>query len=249
MKAVFLLAGIGKRMGELTKDKPKCLIELNGKPLLEHLLEKFISNGIKDCIFIVGHKKEEIIDFVNRKFGDKINATIVYNDKFKEANNMYSMWCARDILSKGEFILCNGDIVVSKPIVKKLIDSSKKSAIMLDTLNKSKDIDSPKTIIKNEFIVDIGRHILQEKNGGYAIGLYKFGEELSAEYFSEIGKMLKDNQYDAGFHDPLRTLLGKKEVSYVSTGGLSWTDLDKPDEIPYVEGVLNKIKKEDNNQI
>lgn len=242
MKVVFLLAGIGKRMGELTKDKPKCLIKLNGKPLLEHLLEKFIANDIKDYIFITGHKKENIIEFVNNKFKNTVNVTVVYNKKFKEANNMYSMWCAKDKLDGREFILCNGDVIIGKQIVKKLLGSPKKSAIMLDTLNKAKDIDSPKTIIKNEYIIDVGRHIPIEKNGGYAMGLYKFSAELSTAYFNEIDKMLKDNNYDAGFHDPLITLFKKYNVSYVSIGRLSWTDIDKPEDIPNAEKVLNKIK-------
>jgi len=245
MKAVFLLAGIGKRMGVLTKNKPKCLIGLNGRPLLGYLLDKFIANNIKDFVLIVGYKKDEIIEFVYNVFGDKINVTIVYNKKFKEANNIYSMWCAKDILAGGEFILCNGDVVISAPIIKRLLDYPKKSAIILDTLNKTRNIDSPRTIIENERIIDLGRHIPAEKNGGYAIGIYKFGEELSTAYFSQMDKMLKDNQYNAGFHDPLRALFRKYEVAYVSTGGLSWTELDTPKDIPHLEKVLQKIKIEE----
>lgn len=247
MKVVFLLAGIGKRMGELTKDKPKCLIELNEKPLLEHLLDKFIANNIKDFVLIVGYEKDKVVDFINQKFKDKININIIYNKKFKEANNMYSMWCAKDTLKGEEFLLCNGDIVVNKEIIKNILDSPKSPAIMLDTQNKGKVIDSPKTIIKNERITDLGRHIAIENNGGYAMGMYKFDEELSEAYFKEIDRMLKNNQYDAGFHNPLIELFSKYKVSYVSTNGLSWTDLDTPEDIPRILEVLNKIKIEENN--
>ncbi|MBT6068524.1 phosphocholine cytidylyltransferase family protein [Candidatus Peregrinibacteria bacterium] len=247
MKVAFLLAGMSRRMGELTKDKPKSLVELSGAPLLGHLLERFVANGITDFVPVIGYKKEGILDFIKEKYGGQVTVTPAVNEKYNETNNMYSLYCAASLLRGKPFILCNGDTLLNKNIIKSLNELPEaESAIALDIENKDIYIDSPGTIIKDGRVFDIGRHVSAEENGGYAIGLYKFNAELSEAFFTEIEKMLEKGQYNAGFHDPLMTLFAKYPMSAHSTAGLSWTDLDTPEDIPKIEAVLSQIISEEN---
>ena len=62
--AMILAAGLGTRLGALTQDKPKALVELNGKPLLQHCIENLIANGFHRIVINVHHFGEQIIDFV-----------------------------------------------------------------------------------------------------------------------------------------------------------------------------------------
>ncbi len=63
--AMILAAGLGTRLKELTHDKPKALVEINGKPLLQHTIETLISNGFHHIVINVHHFGQQIIDFVN----------------------------------------------------------------------------------------------------------------------------------------------------------------------------------------
>ena len=244
---VLLLAGIGKRLGEITKHKNKSLIKLLDKPLIGHLLDRIVANNQKKVLIIIGHKGKGIVDYINSNYKGTFDLKIVENNKYREANNMYSVWCAKEYLQGKKFILCNGDVILNKYILKEFVKSNGKSEIMLDIKNRLSEIDSPGTIIKNNRIYDLGRHISKDDNGGYAIGLYKFNSDLSSAYFNEIEKMLKDYKYNAGFHDPLIPLFRNYEVFPASTNGLSWTDIDTKEDIPRAENLLKEITSEEKN--
>ena len=248
MKIVLLLAGRGRRLGPITEKRNKCLIRLEGKPMLGHLVERFLFNGLDEIVPIIGYDAERVLNYLTKNFGKKIKLTPIFNPKYEVANNMYSLWCARSILDGDSFVLCNGDLILNKYIIKKLINSHDDSTIMLDIQNKYKDIDSPGTLIESDRILDIGRHISIKDNGGYAIGLYKFGSALSSIYFNKVKNMLDANMYQAGFHDPLITLLKSCPVYRDSTDGLSWTDIDEKEDIPKAQGLLKTILMEENHE-
>ena len=130
---------------------------------------------------------------------------------------------------------------MNKYIIKNLLKTGDNSAIAIDDNSRSETIDSPGTLIKDGRILDLGRHIPKVKNGGYAIGLYKFGPNMSKAFFSEADRMINAKKYNAGFHDPLLPLFSSHEVLGLSTNGLSWTDLDTEEDIPYAKDLLKKI--------
>jgi len=242
-----LLAGRGRRLGSITKQNNKCLIKLFDKPLLGHIIDRLLFNNLSDIIPIVGYHSQTVINYLVDNYAELLTLSPIINPKFEETNNMYSLWCAREILDGNRFILCNGDSILNKYVIKKLINSKYDSAIVLDTKNKHKAIDSPGTIVKNGRIFDIGRHIPRKNNGGYAIGLYKYGKNLSSAYFKEVEIMLEKNMYQAGFHDPLITLFKSNFVYRVNTEGLSYTEIDTKEDILKANSVLNRILSEEND--
>ena len=76
--AMILAAGLGTRLGALTHDKPKALVALNGKPLLQHCIENLIANGFHHIVINVHHFGEQIIDFVEK---NKFDADIQISDE------------------------------------------------------------------------------------------------------------------------------------------------------------------------
>lgn len=245
MKAVFLLAGIGRRLGDLTEKKNKSLIPLHGTPLLKHLIDRFVAIGIHKIVAVVGHDKESVISHLNNMFKNKVDLEIAENNIFSETNNMYSIFRARGFLDGSNFILCNGDMVINRDIIKKLINLENMSAIAVDDFRKHERIDSPKTTVENGIITDLGRHIPIENNYGYAIGLYRFNRELSTAYFMRIEEMLAQGKINAGFHEPLMDLFKVYSVYPMSTDGRSWGDIDVPEDIAVIEQVLTAIQEEE----
>ena len=120
MKAVILLAGKGRRLGELAKIRHKSLIVLGDKPLLGHLIDGLLYCGLDEIIPIVGHNKEEVLKYLKDNYSNKITISPVINPKYKTANNMVSLWCAKHFLNNKAFILLNGDLVLNKLIIKKV---------------------------------------------------------------------------------------------------------------------------------
>ena len=122
MKAVILAAGMGSRMGKLTKDKPKTLLPFSGKTLLERQVENFLSFGISDIMIITGYK-DNAIGFNDLK---KIR-----NENFATTNMVESLFCSRQEWDQA-IIVSYGDIVYEKGVLKKLIDSQHDISVVID---------------------------------------------------------------------------------------------------------------------
>ena len=104
MKAIILAAGRGSRMKSLTDEKPKCLIELNGKPLLEWQLEALRGAGIEDIAIVTGYKKELLHRYGLKEF---------HNSLWAETQMVSSLMCANEWLQQSECVVSYSDIFMS----------------------------------------------------------------------------------------------------------------------------------------
>src|SRR5947209_17414913 len=108
-KAVVLAAGRGTRMRELTATLPKPMIEVRGKPVLQHIVEGLRDAGIRDCLIVIGYRADAAQDF----FGDgsRYNVSIQYATQTVQDGTGRVIDLARDFVGNGPFILAYGDIL------------------------------------------------------------------------------------------------------------------------------------------
>lgn len=176
MKVIILAAGRGVRLHPLTRDKPKCLVKLFGKSILEYQIECFKSCGINNIIIVRGYLDDKIT-FPNMIY--------VKNKKFRKTNMIYSLFCAETFFkNSNSLIVSYGDIIFEKRILKKLLSSKEDFSVVIDQNWKKywntrftdplSDAESLR-INKNGHITDIGKKVksMEEINGQY-IGLMKF---------------------------------------------------------------------------
>lgn len=117
MKAVILAAGEGHRMRPLTYTRPKVMLPLANKPVLEHLLGEVIQAGIKEFVFIVGYREEQVRDY----FGDggKWGVSIEYASQRRQAGTADAVRMVEGRVD-GNFLMVNGDLVFNREDIKKL---------------------------------------------------------------------------------------------------------------------------------
>jgi choline kinase len=112
MIGMVLAAGAGKRLGSLTEDLPKTLLEVDGdRTILDIALGNFRTVGLEEAVIVTGFaagRVDERLDALSERYGLKLRT--VFNPKAEEWNNAYSLWCARDEFARG-VLLANGDTV------------------------------------------------------------------------------------------------------------------------------------------
>ena len=101
MRGIILAAGRGRRMGQLTRDKPKCLLEIKGKSLLSMQIEAFKKAGVTEIGIVTGYKRERIAEYGLTEF---------YNPKWENSNMVVSLTCAEDWLKDNHCIISYSDI-------------------------------------------------------------------------------------------------------------------------------------------
>ena len=174
MNAIILAAGKGERLRPLTNDKPKCLVELFGKPLLEWQIETFQNSGITDITIVSGYKSD-LINFPE--------TTILKNEKYDSTNMVETLFYAKEKMLDST-IVSYGDIIFEKNVLNKLIQSKADFSIIVDKNwkrywemrfdNPLNDSESLK-IDTDGNITSIGKKVqkIDEIEGQY-IGLMKF---------------------------------------------------------------------------
>ena len=110
MNAIILAAGMGTRLRPLTNDRPKCLVEVNGIPMVERQIQFLKEKGIDDITLISGYKAEAL-DFLKEKYG----VDIVFNDRYDSCNNINSLYIVRDRFH--DTYVIEGDVYMDKNIL------------------------------------------------------------------------------------------------------------------------------------
>lgn len=124
MTAVILAGGLGTRMGDICKDTPKPLIEVNGKPVLQHQIETLSGEGIKDFVLVIGHMSDKVLEY----FGDgsKFGVNITY---FQEEKPLGTAGALFKLAIHDDFLLCNGDLVFDFSLSSMLAYHKEKNAL------------------------------------------------------------------------------------------------------------------------
>src|SRR5213078_163675 len=122
-KAVILAAGRGSRMRELTADVPKPMIDVRGKPVLQHIVEGLRDAGIRDCLIVVGYRADAVQNF----FGDgsRYNAAIQYTTQTVQDGTGRVVELAKNFTADAPFVLGYGDILVAAENYKGIVDLPK----------------------------------------------------------------------------------------------------------------------------
>jgi len=123
MRAVILAAGEGTRLRPLTADRPKCLVELAGRPLLEWQLDSLARAGVTDVSIVTGYRADQIVHGTRR----------IHNPRFDVTNMVASLMCARALFDGGDDVLvAYGDIVYDPRLVEALAAATAPVAVAVD---------------------------------------------------------------------------------------------------------------------
>jgi len=119
MQAVILAAGVGKRLGRLTKASTKCMVELNGRKLIDFMFEALALAGVERAIMVVGHGADEVRRFLGASYRG-VAVHYVENTVYAKTNNIYSLHLARDFMEEDDTILLESDIIFDRNLLKEV---------------------------------------------------------------------------------------------------------------------------------
>ena len=126
MNAIILAAGMGTRLRPLTDDIPKCLVEVNGIPMVERQILLLQERGIFDITLVAGYRKDKL-EYLERKY----NVHIVLNEKYEQYNNIYSLYL---VLNKfADTYILEGDVWLQRNCIRTDLEQSSYLAAWQDS--------------------------------------------------------------------------------------------------------------------
>ncbi len=219
MQAVILAAGVGSRLEKLTNGKPKCLADIGGRPLILHQLEALADHGIGPVLMVVGYEHEAIRAVV----GERVE--YVVNERFRETNSLYSLWCARDWIT-GPFMLLNADLFCDPAILARVLEEP--GNVLAYDSTSSRGGEQTKVAIRERRVVDLGKDLPPASARGESLGLLKFEADGARAMVETATHLIADGQEQAWVIEAIRAVCRSVALYGVNVAGLSWAELDFP---------------------
>jgi phosphoenolpyruvate phosphomutase len=229
-RAVVLAASKGARLGELTEDRPKCMVPIQGEPVLKTLIGRFNGQGIKDVNVVTGYKPEAIRELGIRTF---------QNDAWDKTGELGSLLTALEVLD-GETVLAYGDVVFQNYVLANLLRSTAPITIVVDSSKKNfgshKQLDlvrasephEPSYVDRSYRLSRIDPFMSDAEAHGEWIGLVKLGDDGVTVFKNAIEQLKAEDAGYAGrsIAEVLNVIVkAGREVAVQYTHG-DWLDLD-----------------------
>lgn len=244
MQAIILAAGMGKRLGELTKGNTKCMVKVNGVTLIERLLHQLDQLHLSKIVMVVGYKATELQTYIGTL---KVNTPVEYveNAVYDKTNNIYSLYLAKQHLVSEDTLLFESDLIVEDAVIRKLVDNPYPDLALVAKFESWMDgtvvtLDDDNNIVR--FIPTKSFKFEEIPSYYKTVNIYKFSKVFSSNlyvpfleaYCAALGK----NEY---YEQVLRviTLLDKPGIKALPLEGEHWYEIDDVQDLDIAESIFS----------
>jgi NDP-sugar pyrophosphorylase family protein len=216
LKVVVLAAGKGTRMKPLTDSKPKAMVELKGKPLLERSLEGFADAGASEICLVVGYLKEQVIGFFGNDF---LGARVCYAEQKEQLGTGHGFGLAKKFCGKKNFLASYCDLVFDGKFIKNFFAFAEKNSRRFDAVVAVKKVNN---VSKFGFVETEGCIVKklvekpgQKKTGFINAGLYWFSPKI----FDAIEKTKKSPRREIEITSSIKKFMKEKRLGCFEVQG------------------------------
>ena len=240
MQAIILAAGMGKRLGELTKENTKCMVKVNGVHLIDRLLNQLDSLNLERIILVIGYQGEKLKEHINHL---TITTPIEYinNPIFDRTNNIYSLYLAKEQLQEKDTLLIESDLIFEDSLFRKIIDHPFPNLALVAKYEPW--MDGTMVCLNNDNYIT---NFISKKSFKYSdvefyyktVNIYKFSKDFLCKnyvpFLEAYSKALGNNEY---YEQVLRviTLLDKCELKGLPLDKERWYEIDDMQDLDIAE--------------
>lgn len=229
MKAIILAAGIGSRLQPILRGRPKPLLELDGKSLLEHSLEALSSQGIKSLELALGYGAGIIKKTLSSRIpGLRVNYH--FNPSFESTGSMHSLYCA--LKEPEDCLVLDGDILFDPRILNQLLSYKPQDAVVLEKCVGRGDEVFVK-LAKDSRVIYLGKNSPENNQDLEFTGISKF----SAAFLKEMLKMHEFNLSrgrNKGYYEDCAYQVSRVLPWHGLISDLAWSEIDDPNHLQFV---------------
>ena len=244
MQAIILAAGMGKRLGEHTKDNTKCMVQVNGVRLIDRMLTQLSTRNLSRVVIVVGYKKDELIKHIGNRYDDRIKIEYVHNDIYDKTNNIYSLALAKEYMLEEDTLLLESDLIFDDSMLDLIINDANPNLALVakyetwmdgTMVRISEDNDIMSFIPKKAFKYSDIEHYYKTCN------IYKFSREFSATqyvpFLEAYSKAMGNNEY---YEQVLRVLtaLDRSNLKALPITKEKWYEIDDVQDLDIAEAMF-----------
>ena len=243
MQAIILAAGMGRRLGEYTKDNTKCMVPVNGVRLIDRLLGHLAEQKLNRIIVVVGYKGRELREYIEASHTVQ-RIEFVENPIYDKTNNIYSLALVKDKLQEDDTLLFESDLIFSDRIIPMIVDNPHPNLALVAKYETWMD----GTMVRLDDDLNIVNFISKEAfdynevDSYYkTVNIYKLSRQFSQQkyvpFLDAYTKAVGNNEY---YENVLRiiSLLNNHDMKALPIGNEKWYEIDDKQDLDIAEALF-----------
>ena len=243
MQAIILAAGMGKRLGEYTKNNTKCMVPVNGTPLIDRVLGQLSKLGLARVVIVVGYKGQELMDYLGYE-RDGLKIEYVNNPIYDKTNNIYSLALVKKQLQEDDTLLIESDLIFDEGMFDLLLNSPEPNLALVAKYETWMDgtmvrLDADNNIVN--FIPKADFKFSDVDSYYKTVNIYKFSKAFSRDkyvpFLEAYTKAVGNNEY---YENVLRIIsfLNSHDLKALPISNEKWYEIDDKQDLDIAEALF-----------
>ena len=244
MQAIILAAGMGRRLGELTKDNTKCMVPVNGVRLIDRVLGQLAGLGLSRVIIVVGYKGQELKDYIGQRYADRLQIIYAENPVYDRTNNIYSLSLVKDRLQEDDTLLIESDLIFSDRLFPMILENPYPNLALVAKYESWMDGTMVRLDEDNHIVNFISKEAFDynDVEAYYkTVNIYKFSRTFSEQkyvpFLEAYTKAVGNNEY---YENVLRiiSMLDSHNMKALPIGREKWYEIDDKQDLDIAEALF-----------
>lgn len=243
MQAIILAAGMGKRLGEYTKHNTKCMVPVNGVPLIDRLLGQLAALKLNRVVIVVGYEGQKLMDYVGNSYkGLKIE--YVQNPVYDKTNNIYSLALAKQQLQEDDTLLIESDLIFDDGMFDLIVNNPSPNLALVAKYESWMDgtmvcLDNDCNIVN--FVPKAAFDYSQVDKYYKTVNIYKFSKDFSSQkyvpFLDAYSRAVGNNEY---YENVLRIIcfLNSHDLKALPITNEKWYEIDDKQDLDIAEALF-----------
>ncbi len=244
MQAIILAAGMGRRLGELTKQNTKCMVPVNGVRLIDRLLGQLAGICLNRVVIVVGYKGQELKDYIGHRYDDRLKIEYAENPIYDKTNNIYSLSLVKDKLQEDDTLLIESDLIFSDKLFPMIVENPCPNIALVAKYETWMDgtmvrLDADNNIVN--FVPKDAFDYADVDSYYKTVNIYKFSRDFLLNkylpFLDAYTKAVGNNEY---YENVLRILsmLDSHNMKALPIGNERWYEIDDKQDLDIAEALF-----------
>lgn len=237
MKAILLAAGQGSRLLPLTLERPKCLVPVGGRAILDHQLAACAAAGVEAAVVVGGYRIAQIAAHLAARPADALPVRLVFNPFWAVASSIGSVWAARDLLDDA-FLLMNGDTLFDPDALRFAVAKAAPGvSLLVDPLDGPAEVDDMLVAVERARVTAVAKTLAPARATHRSLGVVVAG--AGSGYAAALDSVIGVDDGIHAFHHAIIDRLARAgSVAALSLPpGIAWQEVDRPEDIARWPGI------------
>jgi choline kinase len=240
MRAVILAAGQGTRLEPITREVPKCLAEVAGVAIIDRLFAELERAGFAEAVVVTGYKNQVLVDHLAASPCPLARRAVeVYNPRFAEWGNFYSLLVAEETTRGEAFVKIDGDVLLDGRLLESVLAAPGPMCLAVDCRGDLGAEEMKVRVDDQGRMIELSKRIDPRLAIGEYVGVERIDAEAAAAVFAALRSLIHRGETDEYYERAYELMMqAGQPIRYADVSSCRWTEIDTVEDLRAAEALL-----------